>query len=108
MSNHLNIIVEFKGGMELLFDNVTKKELSLPVNSGEDGSAPVEWTIKDLINHLKEKHLKERPELFVNDDSIRPGVLILVNDVDWEILGENEYKLADGDKVLFISTLHGG
>ena len=33
---------------------------------------------------------------------------MLVNDTDWELEGEEEYKLKDGDEIVFISTLHGG
>ena len=38
----------------------------------------------------------------------RPGVLVLVNDTDWELEGEGDYQLKDGDEIVFISTLHGG
>jgi molybdopterin converting factor small subunit len=38
----------------------------------------------------------------------RPGILVLINDVDWELEGEWEYQIADGDRITFISTLHGG
>ena len=38
----------------------------------------------------------------------RPGILVLVNDTDWELEGEGEYALQDGDEIVFISTLHGG
>jgi hypothetical protein len=38
----------------------------------------------------------------------RPGILVLVNDTDWELEGELDYRLEDGDEVVFISTLHGG
>ena len=38
----------------------------------------------------------------------RPGVLVLVNDTDWELEGEGDYQLQDGDEIVFISTLHGG
>ncbi|KAF3821042.1 hypothetical protein GH733_011195 [Mirounga leonina] len=38
----------------------------------------------------------------------RPGILVLVNDADWELLGELDYQLQDQDSILFISTLHGG
>ena len=38
----------------------------------------------------------------------RPGILVLINDTDWELEGEGDYKLKDGDEVVFISTLHGG
>jgi ubiquitin related modifier 1 len=38
----------------------------------------------------------------------RPGILVLVNDTDWE-LGEGlDYILQARDCILFISTLHGG
>lgn len=38
----------------------------------------------------------------------RPGILVLVNDVDWELEGEESYELQGGDCILFVSTLHGG
>lgn len=38
----------------------------------------------------------------------RPGILVLINDADWELEGENEYILKDGDEIVLISTLHGG
>lgn len=38
----------------------------------------------------------------------RPGILVLINDSDWELEGEEKYELADKDKILFVSTLHGG
>lgn len=38
----------------------------------------------------------------------RPGLLVLVNDTDWELLGELEYKIQPNDSIVFISTLHGG
>jgi hypothetical protein len=38
----------------------------------------------------------------------RPGILVLINDADWELEGEDAYVLQPGDTVLFVSTLHGG
>lgn len=38
----------------------------------------------------------------------RPGVLVLVNDADWELEGEDQYELKRNDNILFVSTLHGG
>jgi molybdopterin converting factor small subunit len=38
----------------------------------------------------------------------RPGILVLINDVDWELESGLDYELKDGDSILFISTLHGG
>lgn len=41
-------------------------------------------------------------------ESVRPGILVLVNDTDWELLGELDYELQNKDCISFISTLHGG
>lgn len=99
MDKSIKIKVEFGGGTELLFDN--KKSLDLELNGNE-------WDINKLIKHLCQNFIKERVELFSSGDKIRPGILILVNEVDYEILGGESYVLKDGDSVLFISTLHGG
>ena len=40
--------------------------------------------------------------------SRRPGILVLINDADWELEGEDQYKIQDSDNILFVSTLHGG
>ncbi|KAG5337468.1 URM1 protein, partial [Acromyrmex heyeri] len=88
-----------RGGAELLFDGKKRHEVDLP---GE------EWTLKRLLSWLRDNLLTERPELFMQGDTVRPGILVLVNDADWELLGEGDYKLCPRDKVLFISTLHGG
>lgn len=96
----LRLVIEFGGGAELLFDKKKKHEVNLPVEQ--------EWTLKRLLYWIKDNLLKERPELFLQGDTVRPGILVLVNDTDWELLGQGEYKLQSNDKVLFISTLHGG
>jgi ubiquitin related modifier 1 len=62
-------------------------------------------TVKDLIDYLKRNHLKEKEEMFVSGDSVRPGIIVLINDTDWELLDTLNYKI---DNVAFISTLHGG
>ena len=49
-----------------------------------------------------------RKELFVLNGNIRPGILVLINDADWELEGEDKYELKREDNVLFVSTLHGG
>ncbi|KAL0479426.1 ubiquitin related modifier 1 [Acrasis kona] len=94
----MKVKVEFSGGLELLFDKATR----LTVDVDE------KTTIKDLIAYLKQNHLKEKPELFMSGDSVRPGILVLVNDVDWELLDGADYKVEPNDNVVFISTLHGG
>lgn len=57
---------------------------------------------------MKDNLLRERVELFMQGDSVRPGILVLVNDTDWELLGELEYEIKPSDNISFISTLHGG
>ena len=97
----LSIKVEFTGGSELLFGNVKHHQLKL----AEEGKP---WTIRTLIQWIKANLLKERPELFVQGETVRPGILVLINDTDWELLGELDYELQENDSVIFISTLHGG
>ena len=41
-------------------------------------------------------------------DTVRPGILVLVNDADWELMGELDYSIQANDRIVFISTLHGG
>jgi ubiquitin related modifier 1 len=98
--NKLNVRVEFSGGAELLFDKKKRVDLSLEKNE--------KWTVGKLLGYLGENLLKERPELFLKDDTVRPGILVLINEVDWELFGETDYAIAEGDTVTFISTLHGG
>ena len=38
----------------------------------------------------------------------RSGILVLINEVDWELEGEYQYNIIEGDTISFISTLHGG
>ena len=96
----MQVKVEFGGGAERLFDNQKTIELTLDQSRS--------WTLKHLICHLRDRHLKESPELFVSGDSVRPGILVLVNNTDWELLGDKDYELNNRDEILFMSTLHGG
>lgn len=99
-TNKLNLIIEFCGGLEMLFDNQRKIQINLERSQ--------EWTMRKLIKYLCDNHLQKQPEMFRYEDSVRPGILITINETDWELLGENDYKLQPNDNVLFISTLHGG
>ena len=81
-----------------------KKRLDLEL-AQEDGKL---WTMERLIDELKRKHLREKEEMFVQGASVRPGIIVLVNDTDWELLETTKYTIEAGDSVAFISTLHGG
>ncbi|XP_076765002.1 ubiquitin-related modifier 1 [Xylocopa sonorina] len=95
----ISVTLEFGGGAELLFGRKKKHKVILPGD---------EWTIQKLLFWIKDNLLKERPELFMQGDTVRPGILVLVNDTDWELLGESSYKINPDDSIMFISTLHGG
>ncbi|XP_054159720.1 ubiquitin-related modifier 1 homolog [Oppia nitens] len=98
----VEVLVQLSGGTELLFGNTRQLTIKL------DKIADKRCDLQQLIDCLKTDHLKERPELFVIGNTVRPGILVLVNDVDWELLGQLQYQLKHNDRVLFISTLHGG
>ncbi|GAA6028065.1 hypothetical protein JCM8097_001855 [Rhodosporidiobolus ruineniae] len=125
----LSITVQFSGGMELLFDNKPTQSLTLPafydpstttsaarapparpepLDESKEGAKRTD--VRFLIWWLREYLLedRERPELFSQGETVRPGILVLINSTDWELEGELEYELEDGDEVVFISTLHGG
>ncbi|KOB77294.1 Uncharacterized protein OBRU01_04508, partial [Operophtera brumata] len=77
----VKINIHFGGGAELLFDKIKKREVELPAlskflpNINKDT-----WTIRELL-----------------DESVRPGILVLINDADWELYGELDYSLKDND-----------
>lgn len=98
----VRVVFEFSGGMELLFGNQKVVEADLPQPGGE------QVTLAAAMAWARDNLLTERPELFMKGSSVRPGVLVLLNDTDWELCGELEAAVADGDRVTFISTLHGG
>ncbi|CAG5136073.1 unnamed protein product [Candidula unifasciata] len=97
----LSITVEFSGGAELLCGNVKKHSLNLPKQEHK-------WKIRDLLVWIRDNMIQERPELFMQGDTVRPGILVLINEADWELMGELEYELEENDRIVFISTLHGG
>jgi len=97
--------VEFSGGLEILFGNQQTVEVDVkPTDTGE-GS---QLLLGHMLLWLRNNMLTERPELFLQGNTVRPGILVLVNDVDWELSGQLETVIEDGDVIVFISTLHGG
>ncbi|XP_041983692.1 ubiquitin-related modifier 1 homolog [Aricia agestis] len=109
MADTLKLQLLFGGGAELLFDKIKKRDIELPaLQKYFPDSQRETWTIKDLLVWIKDNLLRERPELFLQGDSVRPGILVLINDADWELFGELTYELQPNDNIMFISTLHGG
>ncbi|KAH0831276.1 ubiquitin-like modifier 1 [Lanmaoa asiatica] len=108
----IDLKIEFGGGLELLFGNQRTHALSLPAvvppSPSEPPSNEKRTDMTYLMHHLRVHLLKERPGLFMEGDTVRPGILVLINDTDWELEGEGAYELKSGDEIVFISTLHGG
>lgn len=116
----MEVGLEFTSGAELLVKGENKQRVKLPPSSSPEG-----WTVAALLVWINTNLAAAGKEgqLVTGLDSggsvggssgmearigLRPGILLLVNDTDWELLGEGEYLLEPGDVVTFISTLHGG
>nr|VZI22124.1 unnamed protein product [Spirometra erinaceieuropaei] len=95
----MKVAVEFGGGAELLFGNKKKHEVEIPTSVRSMGQ---------FLPWIRDNMLLERPELFMQGNSIRPGILVLINDADWCLFNQDDYEVKDGDVISFISTLHGG
>ncbi|KAL9228958.1 hypothetical protein vseg_004482 [Gypsophila vaccaria] len=99
----MQLTLEFGGGLELLCDSVKVHKVDVDLADGEEM-----LTMKRLLSWVRTNLIKERPEMFMKGDTVRPGVLVLVNDCDWELSGQLDTTLEEKDVVVFISTLHGG
>ncbi|GLT43924.1 hypothetical protein SLA2020_178480 [Shorea laevis] len=99
----MQLTLEFGGGLELLCDSVKVHNVNVDLPKGLE-----KLTMRDLLSWVHGNLIKERPEMFMKGESVRPGVLVLVNDCDWELSGQLDTILEEKDVVVFISTLHGG
>ncbi|KAL8746817.1 MAG: hypothetical protein Q9190_001222 [Brigantiaea leucoxantha] len=104
-SESLAITVEFTGGLESLFSNQRKHHLNLPLTDESGQKISMDFLVRYLCENVM-KH--PRSDFFMIDEAIRPGILVLINEADWELEGEGKYELQKDDNILFVSTLHGG
>ena len=95
----MKILIELSGGLEYLFGKQKRHTIEFEKEK---------VAIRDVLIFMKENLLKERLELFMQGDTVRPGILVLINDADWELEGGIAATVQDNDKVVLISTLHGG
>ena len=84
----MNVLLEFSGGAELLVGRIRQHKIILPTQDGLQ-----HWTISCLLHWIKKNLFQERPELFLKDPEqqeldVRPGILALVNDADWDCLNK--------------------
>lgn len=99
----MKIKVEFLGGLDVISNHVREHKLSLPL---EEGQA----TMKDVISHVVSSVIADPKDIpvFLEEGTVRPGILVLINDTDWELEGMEDYVVESGDVFTFTSTLHGG
>ncbi|MCS7373570.1 MAG: ubiquitin-related modifier 1 [archaeon GB-1867-097] len=67
-------------------------------------------SVKDLLLKLRGCLADDAKKMIFTDTSynIRPEIIILVNDISLDCLGGLDFKLSDGDVVVFLPTVHGG
>ena len=93
------IVANVSGGLDQCFGG--QKSFAVEVEQEE-------MTVGELIVELKHKYVKSKAEFFVKDEELKAGILVLINDTDWELEGKEEAVLTHKDQVCLISTLHGG
>eukprot|EP00354_Favella_ehrenbergii_P010809 CAMPEP_0170468712 /NCGR_PEP_ID=MMETSP0123-20130129/11788_1 /TAXON_ID=182087 /ORGANISM="Favella ehrenbergii, Strain Fehren 1" /LENGTH=61 /DNA_ID=CAMNT_0010735347 /DNA_START=108 /DNA_END=293 /DNA_ORIENTATION=+ len=52
-----------------------------------------EYKMRDLIEKLRVGHMSDKEEMFVQAGTVRPGIIVLINDTDWELEDQIEYVL---------------
>lgn len=99
----LEITTEFRSGLQILFNHEKKHIVVLP----ETGKP---WTIGLLLFWIKDNLLaeKDKCDLFMKGNTVRPGIIVAINGQDWELVGNLNYQIKNNDTITFISTLHGG
>jgi hypothetical protein len=74
-----------------VFGGATSASLDVPAKEakdGGDGDGPTTTTVAAVVAAAKAHLLTGRPDLFLAPDgsgAVRPGILVLVNDTDWEL-----------------------
>lgn len=99
----IKVKVEFLGGLDTISNKVREHKVVLPM---EEGQA----TMRDLVDHVADNVVADAKDksVFLQDGSVRPGILVLINDTDWELEDKEDYVVESGDVFTFTSTLHGG
>ncbi|QWW24641.1 hypothetical protein CA7LBN_003498 [Candidozyma auris] len=82
---------------------IREHRLTLPLEEGEA-------TLRDVIEHITKEIIADEKDIpvFIEEGTVRPGILVLINDTDWELEEREDYVVEAGDVFTFTSTLHGG
>ncbi|KAK9863065.1 hypothetical protein WJX84_007436, partial [Apatococcus fuscideae] len=70
--------IELSGGLEALFGEQKNLKAEIPAADGQ-------LTASQLIKWTRDHLVVERADLFAQGNSVRPGILVLINDTDWEL-----------------------
>ncbi|CAI5757330.1 unnamed protein product [Candida verbasci] len=99
----IKIKIEFLGGLDIISNSIREHKVTVPFEEGEA-------TMKDLINWITKNIISDPKDIpvFIENETVRPGILVLINDTDWELEGMEDYVIEQGDVFTFTSTLHGG
>lgn len=75
--------LQFSGGAETLLNGEKNHKVEITLPEGEE-----EFTTADLLGWIRSNLLAEceKPELLITNGNVRPGILVLLNDTDWEIM----------------------
>lgn len=65
-------------------------------------------TIKELFVYVTKNHPETQESFFEPNGELKDGVLVIVDNRDWELMGCEETCLEGVSKVVLISSLHGG
>ncbi|CAB4064402.1 RAPTOR [Lepeophtheirus salmonis] len=109
MSTTCCLNLEFSGGAESLLNSSYSEKrgifgVEVEISSDSVGSG---ITLADLLLWIKKNLLiEEKVSLFLRKGTVRPGILVLINQEDWELCEKEETLLKSQDQISFISTLH--
>ena len=96
----IKVKVEFLGGLDIISESKREHKCILPYEEGE-------VTVKELIEYITKNIIKDPKDIpvFIEDNTVRPGILVLINDTDWELEGMEDYVIENGD-VLHLQVLY--
>lgn len=67
------------------------------------GKAP----LCDVVKHTARNIISRDGDVFCSNGHLSEGIIVLINDVDADVLAQDA-PVSAGDKVTFISMVHGG
>lgn len=99
----VSVKVEFLGGLDAISNGIRVHNCLV---EGDEGQV----IFLDLLSHITRTLIPNEDDIsiFLQDGTVRSGILVLINDSDWELEGKEDYVLNSGDVCTFTSTLHGG